>query len=80
MNKRTTKDFEAIFNTEINVGTAICVIAAIQLACRHPQYTGKGKDIAEKFARTLQAEVVAIKPLFAELLRLGWDPAHDIIY
>ena len=64
-----------VINTDIV--TSICVIAAIQLACRHPSYIGTSRSIAERFARKVQANVSQVVPSVAVIMEMGWDPQYD---
>jgi hypothetical protein len=72
------KLFEATLPLEINGVEAICIIGAIQLATRHPKFNGPSREIAEKFARDLQAAVVEKFPSAAMTLHMGWDQNFDI--
>jgi hypothetical protein len=57
--------------------TAICVIANIQLATRHPENVGPSRKIAEEFARELQARLIIDHPELEDVLEAGWNPAYD---
>jgi len=69
---------DQIIKLEIDPGTAMAIIANIQLATRHPKNTGPSRHQAEKFARALQERVVYHLPEHATLLEMGWDPDCDI--
>lgn len=58
----------------IDPPTALCVIAQIQLAIRHPENRGPSKGIAETFARKLQTALSRDHPELATVMELGWDP------
>ena len=58
--------------------TCICVIGAIQLATRHPKFTGPSRAIAEKYARQLQQCVEEKLPATGAVLQMGWNPEFDI--
>lgn len=62
---------------QIDVITAMCVIAQIQLAARHPANNGSSRSIAERFARSLQAVVIRVWPEQEQLLEMGWNPDFD---
>jgi hypothetical protein len=63
---------------DLDIVTAMSVIAQIQLAARHPGNNGDTKQIAERFAKELQVMVCAIAPENAELIELGWNADCDI--
>ena len=63
---------------EIDVTTAICLIAQLQLATRHPENIGPSRQVAEAFARVLQQQVVEVAPEAAAILEMGWNPDFDI--
>lgn len=63
---------------EVDLVTALCVIANIQLAGRHPENKGTPKLVGEKFARKLQARVAEVKPGMLTVMEAGWNPALDI--
>jgi len=63
---------------EIGALQAICIIANIQLATRHPKNTGSSRKIAEQFARDLQKKVITIFPDQEVVLEMGWNPDFDI--
>lgn len=69
---------ESLGPIDMDFITAICIIAQIQLATRHPKNTGGSRGIAEKFARTLRDMVIAIAPENALILEMGWDSNFDI--
>lgn len=61
----------------IDYKTAICLIAQIQLASRHPDNKGDSQKIAEHFARQLQKWVSQVKPEDDELIESGWMPPYE---
>lgn len=62
----------------INLVTAMCLIAQIQLATRHGSNDGPSRQVAESFARLLQDMINAQTTEFKDILEKGWDPAFDI--
>lgn len=64
-------------NVRVDCLTAMCIIANIQLACRHSENLGPSRERAEKFARKLQEQVAIIKPVMSTLIELGWNPDND---
>lgn len=70
--------FDMIEDVEIDVLTAICVIGQIQLASRHHLNKGESKRLAIIFARQLQERVNKIKPEYAVLIEMGWNPDFDL--
>lgn len=61
-----------------DVATAVCVVSAIQLACRHEAYTGPAREIVENFARQVAAHLGTLRPEIEEMLELGWRPEFDV--
>lgn len=53
-----------------------CLLSAVQLACRHPEFTGPTREIAEALARVIFDEM-DITPAMREVARRGWDPEYD---
>ncbi len=64
---------------EVDLVTALAVVANIQLATRHPQNTGPSRKRAEDFARQLQEGIVKLQPGLSDVLNMGWDPQYDDI-
>lgn len=62
---------------DLDVITAMCIIAQIQLASRHRGNTGESAAIAASFARQLQEMVVAVAPENEQLIEMGWNPDFD---
>ena len=52
----------------------LCVIGAVQLACRHPLYTGPTRKVVEGFVQQVS---VAFPPAAQDLIAKGWDPSWD---
>lgn len=71
-------DDEITMVVELDSTMALCVIAQIQLASRHPGNKGQSTEIAQKFARGLQVAVTKLHPEVANILEKGWDPAYDV--
>lgn len=61
---------------QLTPGEAWCLLAQLQLACRHPDNNGPSRKVAEEIARYLQT-AVATTPALAELAARGWDPTYD---
>lgn len=73
-----TKIFNGpVITLQMDVLTAMCVIAQIQLAARHEANNGSSQTIAGKFARLLQRDVVRVWPDKEQLLEQGWNPQFD---
>ena len=76
------RDFEVLPESDpvemvVNPLACWCVMSAIQLACRHPEFDGPTREVAEGFARKLQ-ERVAVTPALQRVAAMGWDPEFDI--
>jgi hypothetical protein len=63
---------------DLDVVTAMSIIAQIQLALRHPGNTGKSAAIAASFARVLQELIVAVAPENERIIEMGWNPDLDV--
>ena len=61
---------------EMGAGLAVGLIGTIQLACRHPRFTGETRRMVEGMARELQRDLEAVNPAF-RLLERGWHPVFD---
>jgi hypothetical protein len=48
-----------------------CLLSAVQLACRHPEFKGPTREIAEALAREIFDEM-DITPAIREVARRGW--------
>lgn len=53
-----------------------CLLSAVQLACRHPEFTGPTREIAEALARDIFNEM-DLSPTLREVARRGWEPEYD---
>jgi len=58
--------------------TAWCVLATIQLACRHPGHTGPTRKIVEQFARALQDRIAPPDSELGRLAEKGWHGVFDV--
>lgn len=55
-----------------------CLIAAVQLALRHPRYTGPSRDVTDQAVRRIATFAFANCPACLELIRRGFDPHFDV--
>ena len=66
------------FTWEADFGDLVLLVAQVQLALRHPGNTGH----AAQRVRTVIDHVICAmeqsEPEIGPLLRLGYDPAHDV--
>lgn len=53
-----------------------CVFAAVQLACRHPGFSGRSRKIVEGAMRQIQEQ---FPPRARAVMEKGWDPGQDEI-
>lgn len=67
-----------VATVDFDLVTAICVIAQLQLASRHPKNNGPSRALAEVFARMLQQKVAEVAPENAAIMEMGWDPGYDV--
>jgi hypothetical protein len=69
---------EHVATVDFDLVTAICVIAQLQLAARHPKNIGPSREVAEVFARSLQQKIIEVAPENAAIMEMGWNPDFDI--
>ncbi len=62
---------------ELDPGRALQLIATLQLACRHPRFSGETRAFADALAHGLM-DYLSITPNIAAFVEAGWDPAHDV--
>lgn len=67
-----------VFELSLQPEDAMGLVAAIQLALRHPDFDGPTADVARAFVKELQERVeYEKKPHLVELIRRGNLPEHD---
>lgn len=54
-----------------------CLITAVQLACRHPLFTGPTRKIVDEVVNKIAAPLVANDPDLRLLYQMGCDPRFD---
>ncbi len=59
---------------------AWCLLAAIQLACRHPNFKGATRRITEQAARRLQDALLPKGSALAEVAERGWHEEYDVAW
>jgi hypothetical protein len=57
--------------------TALFLMSALQLACRHPGLNGPVHETVYDFARGLH-ERISVTPSLAAVCEAGWNPADDV--
>lgn len=62
---------------DIGWGEMLCVLAACQLALRHPNMPANAAANVWQFVETAIAEIDAVVPDLAAVLRMGSDPRYD---
>lgn len=55
--------------------SAFILVAALQLAWRHPDHEPRLRDMIERIARRIQD---SFAPRYAELIEAGWDTSRDV--
>lgn len=60
----------------LSTAQAIALAGLIQLACRHPSTPPAPRAAGTRFVAALSA-ALAHRPATREIIRRGWDPAHD---
>lgn len=62
----------------IRIQEAWHLVAALQLACRHPGVNGPLQMVIERIAHQFQDAISAAHPEADELIQRGWNPACDV--
>ena len=81
---KSLEDSGAALPFLLTPGEAWCLLSALQLALRHPQFQPDGDphhiaaDWAYKFARHIQ-DRLCILPALAQIAEMGWDSANPIV-
>jgi hypothetical protein len=65
-------------NLKLEIGRVemFCLIGAIQLACRHPQYTGPSRQLVEQVVRRIS---LAFPSSARNAIEKGWDTQYDTV-
>lgn len=63
---------------EIDKGSALCLLATIQLACRHPNYRGPTRKLCVGIANAIGNALIQDNPGMRLIIELGWNPEADI--
>lgn len=72
------KRLHGVFIAEMPFEDVIILIAQIQLALRHPGNTGYSSQRARKIIEAMIAMMERSEPAVGPLLRMGFDPQHDV--
>jgi hypothetical protein len=63
---------------QMSVDYAWCLLSTIQLACRHPRFSGPARDMVVEFAKSLQAQIAPPGTALGRLAAAGWRPECDV--
>lgn len=63
---------------ELDAGSAFALVGALQLASRHPGFTGSSADIARQIAQQVGEALSSCHPAIAEIIAQGWNPDNDM--
>jgi len=66
------------FDMGMSFYQAFCLVGAIQLACRHPQFQGEAREEMEYLARQIQEILSKASGQWKFILEAGWDQAMDV--
>ena len=58
-------------------GEMITLISAVQLACRHPNWTGQSREVVERLMRNWQNIIADPDSQMWRVLEAGWNPEYD---
>ena len=66
---------------ETNILEVVCLVGAVQLATRHPGFTGQSRQVVEAFIRELQAHIAPDpESAIAEIFRRGRHEDYDVSF
>lgn len=65
------------FTVQMSPYQAWCLVGAVQLATRHPGFTGPSRLTAESVAREISAALTANDPDLRQLAVMGWHQQFD---
>lgn len=74
--KRLGEDPQAV-QVQVSKFQLWCLLSAVQLACRHPKYTGPSRPIVEQTARAMAEPLLANDPELRLLWEMGWQKRFD---
>lgn len=55
-----------------------CLLSTVQLACRHPRFTGPSRDVVERIARRIGAALTANDADLRLCFAAGWEKSFDV--
>lgn len=55
-----------------------CLLSAVQLACRHPSFTGPSRQVVEGTARTIGDALTANDLDLRLCFAAGWESSFDV--
>jgi len=58
--------------------TWFSVLAAVQLASRHPSWNGPSRLVAINGAKAIQEKLEKIVPEHSVIMQMGWDSSNDV--
>lgn len=68
----------ALVRLETTLPEMCMVIAALQLAMRHPRFTGASRQHVAAFVQGFIDQVKTLDLVIAQVLERGNDPHHDV--
>jgi len=57
---------------------AMMIVGCLQLALRHPGNVGPSSEVARAFCDNVIRAAESVEPQLGELMRMGFDPQHDV--
>lgn len=72
-------DTTLLMPVHIRIREAWLIIAALQMATRHPDLSPEVCQTLEQIGRQFQDAVTARHPKAQELLEMGWNPDFDVL-
>lgn len=63
---------------ELPVSDVMTLVSAVQLALRHPMFPARIRPYVERFLGDVEGRLARLAPVFAEVVRLGKYPRHDM--
>lgn len=66
-------------NLTIEWNVLVVLVAGLQLSLRHPHYPSTSRAVVRAWVDGIIAGIDVIRPSLAAVMRLGDDPAHDVL-
>ena len=62
---------------ELAPAEMMSIVGGLQLALRHPNFTGPSAQICRKWIRAFQEQIAQEEPVVADVIEMGFNPEFD---